>query len=511
MIKTGDAASRQPTDEQQSVLDAAQGATDLAIEALAGTGKTTTLELLAKMNVNLRGTYVAFNKAIVEEASRRFPKSVDCRTAHSLAYRAVGYRYSSRQSEGVRMTYPQIASWLTAPQFHFKSDVADHVLEPANIAWHAEATVNNFCQSIDAELSSEHVREPVLLKHSNDSLLEFKALVLELAQKMWQDLQGTSGTLRFDHQHYLKLWQLTKPTIAADYILFDEAQDADPVMLDVVNSQSNAQLLYCGDRYQAIYEWRGAINALEMVNVDERRWLTQSFRFGDAIATQANIYLSALGSKKLVRGLSSQASRVGPVSNPHAVLCRTNAGVVSAILAEQSAGRKVAYVGRLQELISFVEQCEQLHQGGRSGHPELAPFRTWKAVQDYVEMYQSEAPNLAVMVNLVDRFGTQRLLQALRNVVGETVADVAVTTAHRAKGREWLDVKLHGDFPALKDMDPEDLRLAYVAVTRAQRVLDRTAWDGGASPMAVGQPVSTAPRVTKVRPPIDVSRIRKSR
>jgi hypothetical protein len=31
---------------------------------------------------------------------------------------------------------------------------------------------------------------------------------------------------------------------------FDEAQDADPVMLSIVEAQSHAQRIYCGDQYQ---------------------------------------------------------------------------------------------------------------------------------------------------------------------------------------------------------------------------------------------------------------------
>jgi hypothetical protein len=35
-----------------------------------------------------RCLYIAFNKAIAQEARRRFPPSVRCRTSHSLAYQA---------------------------------------------------------------------------------------------------------------------------------------------------------------------------------------------------------------------------------------------------------------------------------------------------------------------------------------------------------------------------------------------------------------------------------------
>ena len=60
-----------------------------------------------------------------------------------------------------------------------------------------------------------------------------------------------------------------------------------------------------------------------------------------------------------------------------------------------------------------------------------------------------------------------------------------VSTAHRAKGREWSTVKLAGDFLHPQDMDDEDLRLAYVSVTRAIDSLDMSEWE-------LIQPINTA-------------------
>ena len=59
------------------------------------------------------------------------------------------------------------------------------------------------------------------------------------------------------HDGYLKLWALGRPKLAADFVLLDEAQDSNPVMLDVLSRQA-AQVVYVGDRHQQIYQWRGA-------------------------------------------------------------------------------------------------------------------------------------------------------------------------------------------------------------------------------------------------------------
>lgn len=310
--------------------------------------------------------------------------------------------------------------------------------------------------------------------------------------------------MRFNHDYYLKMWQLGKPRIGSDYILFDEAQDADPVMLDVVNSQSSSQLIYCGDQFQAIYEWRGAKNALNMVHVDKHLWLTQSFRFGTAIAAEANRFLKLLDAPKMVKGLGGMTSSLKSISNPDAILCRTNAGVISALMGEQSKGRSVSIIGRTQELIDFAEACQQLMAGGRTGHPELAPFSNWESVLGFIAEYPDEAQEIKTMVELIQSFGTAKLISALNQVVSEKQADVVVSTAHRAKGREWNDVRLQGDFLHVDDMDSEDLRLAYVAITRAQKTLDMTSWDT-IIPLEKQKRFIYEPTVThRSRPPIVV-------
>jgi ABC-type transport system involved in cytochrome c biogenesis ATPase subunit len=62
-----------PTLEQQAITDAYLAKANLVIEAGAGTGKTSTLRLLASAAPERRGVYVAYNRAIADDAKRSFP------------------------------------------------------------------------------------------------------------------------------------------------------------------------------------------------------------------------------------------------------------------------------------------------------------------------------------------------------------------------------------------------------------------------------------------------------
>lgn len=95
-----------PTDEQTAAADAFHAGQHLALQAGAGTGKTTTLTLLARITKR-RGRYLAYNRAIAQDARARFPDTVQCKTAHALAYAAVGHRYTRR------LNAPRRPAWQT--------------------------------------------------------------------------------------------------------------------------------------------------------------------------------------------------------------------------------------------------------------------------------------------------------------------------------------------------------------------------------------------------------------
>src|SRR5690606_19607042 len=67
------------------------------------------------------------------------------------------------------------------------------------------------------------------------------------------------------HDITLKRCALSEPNIPADYVLFDEAQDADPLMLGILLKQRSTRVIYVGDAHQQIYAWRGAVNAMQQL------------------------------------------------------------------------------------------------------------------------------------------------------------------------------------------------------------------------------------------------------
>jgi hypothetical protein len=73
-----------PTKEREAIL--ASKGRDLLINARAGTGKTTTLKMIASAHPDLKIVYLVFNRKAKEEAYAKFPTDVEIRTVHSLAF-----------------------------------------------------------------------------------------------------------------------------------------------------------------------------------------------------------------------------------------------------------------------------------------------------------------------------------------------------------------------------------------------------------------------------------------
>ncbi|KPC60013.1 UvrD-helicase domain-containing protein [Streptomyces chattanoogensis] len=474
-----------PTPEQTAAADAFRAGTHLVMQAGAGTGKTTTLAMLAHaaQRRGRLGRYIAFNRAIARDAARKFPAQVTCGTAHSLAYTAVGRNYRAR------VNAPRQAGWRTGAALGIDDGMTVRIgarkVNNKALSYTALRTVTRFCQSADSAIARHHV--PPLRGAESEALHDQLAdLVLPYARKAWADLQHRDrGVVRFEHDHYLKMWALQEPVIPADFLLLDEAQDTNPVVEQVFSAQrDHAQLVLVGDSAQAIYGWRGAHDV--MTGFDgEQLTLSRSFRFGPALAAEANRWLAIVGAPIRLTGSPQLATELRTLPAPEAILCRSNAGAMVEVIRQLAAHRRVALAGGDEALSALARAAHDLEAGRRTAHPELMLFESWPELREYAE-HDPAGRDLLPLVELVDEHGTAALRRALGRLSPEDSAEVTVSTAHRAKGREWPGVRIADDFTGPDDLDDhaedgtplpgpidtDEARLAYVAVTRARLRLD---------------------------------------
>jgi hypothetical protein len=473
------------TSEQVEIFDRVKAGWSFVVEAGAGTGKTSTLaeavRPLSEGSRNPRGLYMAYNRAIVADSAGAFPDWVDCRTAHSIAFRAVGHPYATMLRQGAVQGW-QIAKALRVGPWKD----GNHKLSGPAVASLARATVKRWAHSTSPNIEKNHVPVPSLIVEDDmrDSVQEY---VMRVAGRIWNvAVSPEQRMLRFDPDWYLKIFSMSgadggAPNLGMDIILFDECQDADPVIRVIFEGQA-CQRVAVGDSQQAIYGWRGAENAIDHFRAAGAPVLnlTTSWRFGEKIATEANTWLDRLDADIRLSGNPALDSELGSIDDEkrHAVLCYTNAGATEAAIIAQARSRKVAIVGCGDEVKSLIAACEKLYNGHEAYHSELVGFQTWGDLEDFVDSKDCDNPTLRTQVKLTRRYGIDEIKRAVFSCCLESEAEVIASTAHKSKGRQWGQVRIGSDF-LFKDprVDPKqaraDLRLAYVAVTRARKVLDR--------------------------------------
>lgn len=474
-------AKKTPTAEQAAIIEAVKSGKHkvIVIKAGAGTGKTTLLRMLA--DILEEGQYTAFNKKLVDDSKDKFAGTkTACNTTHSLAFKSEGKRFSKRLN-GRRVRSNEIAAMLGISHLELVVDLGgsdgptQKNLSAGYLAGQVIQAVKRYCQSADKKIDAKHFKYidgidlPGGKAHNNAKVREY---LLPFAQAAWKDLSNPKGTLPFSHDYYVKVWQLNRPSTDGSHLLLDEYQDTAPVMIDVLKQQKVLVILV-GDDAQRIYEWRGAENAGDHFPDAPVFFLSQSFRFGEVIANIANMILSSFQvetTELRLKGLPTIPSKVEVLPDPDVILCRTNAVAVTSLLEALKQGKKPHLVGGGADVIAFVKAAKLLQEGKPTEHPDLACFSSWEEVQEYSKLDEGE--DLQLMVKLVDTFKVDVILNALEGMANEANADLTICTAHKSKGMEWNKVKLANDFPNKAKSNDSDLRLLYVAVTRAKLVLD---------------------------------------
>jgi hypothetical protein len=463
-----------PTGEQQAIISDMRLRPQESRKVIAapGTGKTTTLRHLAETN-KASAYYIAYNATTRDEARAVLPQNVKATTAHGLAYAAMRM-FDQPKGRIVKRIFPErIISAISFPLIgtgHTELVAATMVLDG----------LSKFCHSTDREVTIEHFQGLGTAQTQFDP-------ILRAAKEVWQ-LQNQDSDFPLLHDTYLKQWQL-KPWAGQtdrNYIMFDEGQDADPCIVDVVRRMS-LPTTWVGDPHQSIYMWRGAINAL--AQIDCRPFpLMQSWRFGPAVAEIAN----AIRSGKMhgegpvfdLVGNVRLNTEVGynPPPGKRTILTRTNAEWFGIALEFPGI---VCVVGGIEETSRLLEAAHQLHSTGRvdrNAPASIARFNNWGQLEIHADAVQDR--ELIFVKRIVTTYGNElpRRIANLRtrHVDAETHAHLVLSTAHRAKGREWDVVVLGEGFAGphedkwheLSQAEREaETNLLFVAASRAKHYL----------------------------------------
>ena len=282
-----------------------------------------------------------------------------------------------------------------------------------------------------------------------------------------------------DHDGYLKLWQLSGPQINAEVIYVDEAQDLDPVMLDVLNKQ-NAQMIWLGDSYQQIYAWRGAVNALHHINNCAELELTETYRCAKSLVHYANAALKKLKEPREI--VSNKIYETNSISKT-AIIARTNATLFDSAFNMSDRNEKFVWTDRAFDPKKLINHCEDIIKVDDGIEPFMEIYKEFGSVKEIEISLEEEANDLIGRpLSLCKRFNFKldkiqsALFKMQRSI--DSNANTVLTTAHKSKGQEWDKVILCEDFYEAIERErrsdkntTHEWNLLYVAVTRAKKEL----------------------------------------
>lgn len=441
--------------------------------AFAGCAKTTTSVEYSHAHPET-ALYLAFNAAIAGDAKGRFPRHVHTQTAHGYAYNQMGVRQHSERMVG-RLRPEHLDGLGLRPM----SSMTELAVRRAVLK-----SLNAYIISGDPRVTDKHMAGfPWGVRATAVSMVQ------SVVDRM---LDFENSRLPFTHDVYLKAFaQRGNISPSFDYIIVDEAQDLNPVLIQIVKKAQRPAMVI-GDPHQSIYLFRGAVQAMD--HFEGKSYpLSRSFRFGKEIAAVANHILKQSTDRPdtPIQGNPTKTSFVreyqGAVKGRATILARTNMRLFESLVKITDTFH---VVGGIDEMISQAAAGFALWRQRGLDRPDMRLVKNplvsrHKSWGDLVESSElDEDPETIRLVRIVDSYG-ERLPDILVDLKNRHVDDASearfiVSTAHKAKGREWENVIVLDDFPTMFQLKQwlarkrierheydQEINLLYVTMTRA--------------------------------------------
>jgi F-box protein 18 (helicase) len=476
------------TTEQYDIINSTG---NIKINAVAGSGKTTTIIEYAKARPSSsKILYLAFNKSVKIEAVKKFTdkglNNVKVETAHSLAHRHIVI-HSNYKVRGQGYKTNEIAELLNLQgneEKHTEYVIANHI----------NKFIAYFCNSDKQKVQDLNYLDTVTDSKAKIFVSNFYDYIVNQSRLLLSKMD--IGEIEITHDFYLKKFQLSNPKLPYDYILFDEGQDASPAMLDVFFKQKATKVIV-GDTHQQIYGWRFAVNSLEKADFKTYH-LSTSFRFSQDIA---NLAMEVLKYKKHIS--EHQTIPITGKGNSKeiktkAVLARTNLGLLLKAIeyvTEKKKIKQIYFEGNINSYTYADEGAslyDVLNLYNKKTH--LIKDKLIREMKDIVELEEyiakTEDVQLAMMVEIVREYGNKipDIIKAIKEKHVENddkeKAEMIFSTVHRCKGMEYDAIQLVNDFISEEKLEKlkvdkkaeeinvtklnEEINLLYVAVTRAK-------------------------------------------
>lgn len=489
------------SDNQQNIFnwfkDAAQPVMQcvrraLVVEAVAGSGKTTTIAEAAKyIPVDQPSVFLAFNKSIATELGKKLPGNVESRTLNSLGHRAVMGKFgqvaldTGKTIKIVRELKDECGlDGMNYIAKYFAGDIC-------NLVGKAKAHGLVPFENMNGELADYRTIGElkdyynVYSECPDDVLFDFVLGALKATVQQ-------TNIIDFDDQLYFVV-AFDLPVPQYSWIIVDEAQDLSHINREMLKKflARSGKLIAVGDSRQAIYGFRGAdSSSMDRIRLEfdaDRLPLDTTYRCPKKVVEKAQEFVPEINCPAdAPEGTVEVLDKfeLTDFVDEDLIVCRNTAPLISSAYRMIRHKLPVRVMGREigKGLTSLIKKISGRQYHTMSMGDFEKKLNRWMTKQikiakrrdqeDRIEVIQDKAESLFAIISGSDVDTLPEICTIIDDLFqGDRGPRFA--TVHKAKGLEArrvfiLDPQLMPSQFAQKDWQiTQERNLIYVAITRS--------------------------------------------
>lgn len=470
-----------PSSFQLAIFDfISNGKGNAFVEAVAGSGKTTTIvEALKLTPRTAKVIFLAFNKHIQEELARRAPGHVRVQTMHSLGFSALRNGLPVKPEVDDDKLFGIVKEFL--PNFEQEGHMRAPLTQLVSLAKNTLTDPEDL-----AALSDMATKYGVDMNGDSERLLNLVAPVMGVCA-------SRTSVIDYDDMLWLPIY-LKLHFEVYDYLFVDEAQDLNAAQIEMLMRSIRpvtGRVIAVGDRRQSIYGFRGAdTNAIERIcDALNATTLPLSITYRCPVShvdLAKEIVPQIEAAPGAAMGLVEYTTYMKAMTimqDGDLVLCRVNAPLISTCYAFIKMGRKAVIRGRDigKNLVNFIDKLQPTSI--LDLQTKVNDYRTREVERLTAAGKESAIQSLQDKCECVEALcdGIRDLSELRQRIMSifddETKSGVILSSVHRAKGDEadkvWiLKPELMPHPMAQQEWEQEqEENIRYVAYTRSKRDL----------------------------------------
>lgn len=458
---------------------------NIVVQAVAGSGKTSTLKLLMNdIPPHKDAIYVAFNKHIVDSLKATLPyrENITISTLNSfgarMLYRTLG-----------KITLVENKYFLIALRL-FKSSWQLNKENKWNYCYNISKIVDvmrfNFCFDDEEAIQASCAEYGITILADE----------LEHALRVFEIGMENINQIDFLDQIFLPVVRKIK-FIKFHYVLSDEVQDFSKLQHQFVKKllmPGTGRLVGVGDKNQSIYLFAGASsNSFDafknLLPKTIELPLSYCYRCGTEMVAKAKELVPQIESPpNQHKGLISNCNVTKVIMEGHAVVCRNTKPLVILCRDLIRQGKKATIKGReIGENLIILIRKTQAHTingclekiAGYETELRLKLLKKGVYRPDQAKAMIQLVEKKEIIKVLAEQVGTiNTLIEKVKQIfVDDSKEGVLCMTIHKSKGGEWPVVwflnsfLIPSSYAVTEDELIQERNLLYVAITRAKQKL----------------------------------------